>query len=220
MSGRDVDAPVAALAQDALERLRGAGAALVPCDLAEAGALFQQGSMSISLYEILPALRAYFARHGRPFDARALAGAVVSPDVRPLFERLFGPEAIGPATYRHALSVLRPRMQQAYARCFAQNAIAALAFPTSPLGAARIGEDVEVMLCGRPVSAFSAYIRNTGPAGMAGLPALSLPMGLARDGLPAGMELTGAAGSDHALLALALGIEAVLPPAPVASAIA
>lgn len=216
----EIDPPVAALAQDALERLRSAGAVLVPCDLGEAGALFQQGSMAISLYEILPALQAYFARHERPFDARALADAVVSPDVRPLFERLFGPGAIGTPAYRHALGVLRPRMQEAYRRCFAQNAIAALVFPTSPLCAARIGEDVEVMLCGRPVSAFSAYIRNTGPAGMAGLPALSLPMGLARGGLPAGMELTGPAGSDSALLALALAIEAVLPPAPVAPAIA
>lgn len=211
----EIDPPLAALAQDALERLRSAGAMLVPCELGEAGALFQEASMAISLYEILPALEAYFARHMRPFDARALADAVVSPDVRPLFGRLFGPGAIGAQAYRHALGVLRPRMQETYSRCFAQNAIAALVFPTTPLCAARIGEDVEVMLCGQPVPAFSAYIRNTGPASMAGLPAVSLPMGLASNGLPAGLELTGA-GSDSALLALALGVEAVLPPAPVA----
>jgi mandelamide amidase len=189
---------------------------LVPCDLAEAGALFQEGAMSISLYEILPALAAYFARHGRPFDARALTDAVVSPDVRPLFERLFGPTAITIEAYTHALRTLRPRMQAAYRRCFAHHQLAALVFPTSPLTAARIGEDVEVTLCGRPASAFATYIRNTGPAGMAGLPAVSLPMGLTRDGLPAGLELTGAAGTDAALLALALGVESALPPAPIA----
>ena len=39
------------------------------------------------------------------------------------------------------------------------------------------------------------------------------------EGLPAGLELTGAEGTDSALLALALGVEAVLPPAPVADAV-
>lgn len=212
----EVDPPVAELARESLARLRAAGAVLVPCDLAEAGALFQEASMSISLHEILPALAAYFARHGRPFDARALTDAVVSPDVRPLFERLFGDTAITPEAYAHALHTLRPRMQAGYRACFARHRLAALVFPTSPLTAARIGDDVEVTLCGRRVSAFSAYIRNTGPAGMAGLPAVSLPMGLTANGLPAGLELTGAEGSDTALLALALGTENALPTAPVA----
>ncbi|WP_265304199.1 amidase family protein [Verminephrobacter eiseniae] len=214
-----VDPPVAELARERLELLRAAGAVLVPCDLADAGALFRQGSMTISLYEILPALAGYFARHGRPFDPRALTDAVVSPDVRPLFERLFGATAITPEAYAHAQHTLRPRMQAAYRECFARHDVAALVFPTSPLTAARIGQDMEVTLCGRPIPAFSAYIRNTGPAGMAGLPALSLPMGLAANGLPAGLELTGAQGTDTKLLALALGIEAALPKAPIAAAV-
>jgi mandelamide amidase len=40
-------------------------------------------------------------------------------------------------------------------------------------------------------------------------------MGLTSEGMPAGLELTGASGSDSALLSLALGIEAALPRAPV-----
>ncbi|OAK61680.1 hypothetical protein A3K87_20545 [Variovorax paradoxus] len=215
----ELDPPVAELARESLRALQAAGAVLVPCDLAEAGALFQEGSMSISLHEILPALAAYFARHQRPFDARALTDAVASPDVRPLFEWLFGDSAITPEAYAHALNVLRPRMQAAYRNCFARHDIAALVFPTSPLTAARIGEDVQVTLCGRPTSAFSAYIRNTGPAGMAGLPAVSLPIGLTRDGLPAGLELTGPEGADSLLLALALGVESALPHAPVPGAL-
>lgn len=214
----ELDPPVERLAHETLERLAAAGAVLVTCDLSEADALFREGSMTISLFEILPALAAYFARHGRPFDARALTDTVVSPDVRPLFERLFGATAITPEAYERALHTLRPRMQAAYRECFARHGLDALVFPTSPLTAARIGEDVEVMLGGRATTAFSAYIRNTGPAGMAGLPALSLPMGLTSGALPAGLELTGAENADTALLALALGIEAVLPPAPVATA--
>jgi len=209
-----IDPPVAEAAEACLARLRDAGAVLVPCALPEAGSLFEQGAMSISLYEILPALAGYFARHGRPFDAHSLSKAIVSPDVRPLFERLFGPAAVTPEAYHHALHVLRPRLQQVYHHCFERNGVEALLFPTTPLTAARIGEDEQVLLCGQRVPAFSAYIRNTGPASMAGLPALSLPMGLTREGLPAGLELTGPAGSDSALLALALGLEAALPAAP------
>src|SRR6218665_961 len=179
-----VDPPVAELARERLELLRAAGAVLVPCDLADAGALFRQGSMTISLYEILPALAGYFARHGRPFDPRALTDAVVSPDLRPLPARLFGATALTPAAYAHAQHTLRPRMQAAYRECFARHDVAALVFPTSPLTAARIGQDMEVTLCGHPIPAFYAYIRNTGPAGMAGLPAPRLPPGLLAHGLP------------------------------------
>jgi len=214
-----LDPPVAEAADECLERLRAAGAVLVPCELPDAGPLFQQGAMDISLHEILPALAAYFARHERAFDARQLTDAIASPDVRVLFERLFGPGAISAQAYSHALHVLRPRMQKAYRDCYANHGIAALLFPTTPLTAARIGEDEQLVLCGQPVPAFSTYIRNTGPAGMAGLPAMSLPIGLARDGLPTGMELTGPAGSDAALLALGLAIEAALPPAPVPPAL-
>lgn len=213
-----LDPPVALAAEACLARLREAGVVLVPCDLSEAGALFAEGAMSISLYEILPALAAYFASHERSFDARRLTDAVVSPDVRPLFERLFGATAITPEGYAHALHTLRPRLQEAYRHCFERHGIAALIFPTTPVAAAPIGEDDTILLCGERVPTFSTYIRNTGPAGMAGLPALSLPMGLCADGLPVGLELDGPAGSDAALLAIAQALEAVLPPAPVVPA--
>lgn len=206
-----LDPGVAAVCRDGLARLRDAGVVLVPCDPVGVGRLFAQGSMSISLFEILPALAAYFARHGRPFDARALTAAVVSPDVRPLFEGLFGAGRVTPEVYAHAMGTLRPRMQAAYRSCFATHGIDALIFPTAPLTASRIGEDATVMLCGQPVSTFGTYIRNSGPAGMAGLAGLSLPAGLSADGLPVGLELDGPAGTDLRLLAIGRAIEAVLP---------
>jgi mandelamide amidase len=208
---------VATVCRDALRRLRDAGAVLVPCEPAGVGSLFAQGSMSISLYEILPALAAYFERHGRPFDAQALTAAVVSPDVRPLFEGLFGRRRVTPQAYAHAFGTLRPRMQAAYRACFVRHDLAALVFPTTPLPASTIGQDDTVMLCGEPVSTFSTYIRNSGPAGMAGLPGISLPAGLTADGLPVGLELDAPAGADLRLLATALAVEASLPAAPMAS---
>jgi len=212
-----LDPALAAVCHQGLQRLRDAGVVLVPCEVAEVGRLFAQGSMSISLHEILPALAAYFARHDRPFDARRLADAVVSSDVRPLFEQLFGEKAVTPAAYAHALGTLRPQLQAAYRRCFAEHGIAALIFPTTPLPASSIGEDQTVMLCGQPVSTFHTYIRNSGPAGMAGLPGISLAAGLTAGGLPVGLELDGPPASDPRLLAIAQAIEALLPAAPVAA---
>jgi len=118
--------------------------------------------------------------------------------------------------YAHAMGTLRPRMQAAYRTCFAERGVEALIFPTVPLPASRIGEDDTVALCGEPVSTFSTYIRNSGPAGMAGLPSVSLPAGLTADGLPVGLELDGPPGTDLRLLAISRAIETVLPTAAVA----
>ena len=211
-----LDPAVSAVCHEGLDRLRDAGVVLVPCDPIGVGRLFAQGSMSISLFEILPALAAYFERHGRAFDARALTEAVVSPDVRPLFERLLDARRVTPEAYAHAMVTLRPQMQAAYRACFAEHRVEALVFPTAPLPASRIGEDDTVVLCGEPMSVFSTYIRNSGPAGMAGLPSVSLPAGLTADGLPVGLELDGPPGTDLRLLAISRAIETVLPTAPVA----
>jgi aspartyl-tRNA(Asn)/glutamyl-tRNA(Gln) amidotransferase subunit A len=47
----------------------------------------------------------------------------------------------------------------------------------------------------------------TVPASLAGLPALSVPAGLSREGLPIGMQLVGPAGSEPLLFAFAREVE-------------
>jgi aspartyl-tRNA(Asn)/glutamyl-tRNA(Gln) amidotransferase subunit A len=51
------------------------------------------------------------------------------------------------------------------------------------------------------------------PASLAGLPALSLPVGLDRLGLPVGMQLIGPPLAELRLLQIARGLEAQLAPA-------
>jgi Asp-tRNA(Asn)/Glu-tRNA(Gln) amidotransferase A subunit family amidase len=53
----------------------------------------------------------------------------------------------------------------------------------------------------------AATLRMTCLAGLAGAPALSLPLLRSADGRPAGLCLLGAPGTDHGLLALAAGLE-------------
>jgi Asp-tRNA(Asn)/Glu-tRNA(Gln) amidotransferase A subunit family amidase len=66
-------------------------------------------------------------------------------------------------------------------------------------------------LDGQPVpETFDAWCALALPANLAGLPAVSIPIGPGRDGLPVGLQLIGPRWSDPALLAAAGAIDAVL----------
>src|SRR5262249_62155390 len=56
----------------------------------------------------------------------------------------------------------------------------------------------------------TAILRNALPAPAFRAPALSIPAGLTRDGLPVGFEIDGLPGGDNQLLRLGMAIEAVL----------
>jgi len=50
---------------------------------------------------------------------------------------------------------------------------------------------------GEPIGEMVAFLRNTDPASVAGIPGLSLPAGMKQEGLPVGIELDGPTGSDR-----------------------
>lgn len=80
--------------------------------------------------------------------------------------------------------------------------------PTLPAPAAPIATRL-VELPSGPASAERAYLAFNAPMNLAGLPALSLPAGRAR-GLPVGVTVTGRAGEDGLVLAVAAVLEAAL----------
>ena len=102
-------------------------------------------------------------------------------------------------------------LQDTYSRHFLEHGIAAIFFPTTPAPAAKIGEDETFMLNGKAAPTFPTFIRNTGPGSVGGIPGISLPVGITAAGLPIGMELSGPAGSDQQILAIAAAIELLLP---------
>lgn len=211
----DLDAGVRAAADDVLAALRDAGAVCVPVPLPGVVRLAGEAGFAIALYEFVRDMTRYLRESERGISFEQLIDGVRSPDVKAIVGALAGDGAVPEPLYRQALNTRR-RLQQSYADAFAGAGVAALVFPTTPRTAALIGEDDTVMLDGRAVTTFSAFIRNTEPGSLAALPGLSLPIGLDSDGLPVGLALDGPTGSDRRLLAVGAAVEAALPrmPAP------
>jgi mandelamide amidase len=141
-----------------------------------------------------------------------IVAEVASPDVKPALASLLDPAtAIPEQVFREAIQTHRPKLIELYRSYFAAHNVDAIVFPTTPLPAPRIGEDETVMLNGRAVPTFLTVIRNTDPGSNAGIPGLSVPVGLTSVGLPVGLEFDAAAGRDRDLLAVALSLETVFP---------
>jgi indoleacetamide hydrolase len=204
----------AKIAEDTLRALANAGVILVEVDIPDVGALDQAAGVPIALYETVVDLDKYLAGHKTGLDFKKVVAEVASPDVEGILSSLLGEMAVPEPAYRAALTVHRPKLQRAYADYFKRERVEAAIFPTTPLPAAKIGEDETTMLNGAAVPTFATFIRNTSPGSVAGIPGLSLAAGLTPAGLPVGMELDAPAGSDRRLLALGRAIEGLLPKLP------
>jgi aspartyl-tRNA(Asn)/glutamyl-tRNA(Gln) amidotransferase subunit A len=83
----------------------------------------------------------------------------------------------------------------------------AIVAPTSPIPAPPVGE-TQVRVSGeRETAARAELLRLTRPGNITGMPAISIPCGFTRDGLPVGMQLLGPRWSEARLLAIALAYE-------------
>ncbi|MEU2165484.1 amidase family protein [Streptomyces sp. NPDC019208] len=89
----------------------------------------------------------------------------------------------------------------------------ALLFPTTPSPAPLIAQRSMFTVAGEEVrDLFLA--KNTVPASGAGLPGISIPIGLTGHGLPIGLEIDGAHGHDRKLLDLARRVESLFDALP------
>ena len=209
-----LDPEVERLTDAALERLRVAGAIIVEADLRDLENLIDLITDQIQNHDVRVELAKYLATYGAPVSFEELV-ARASADIRRTFARDVLPGGAGfvsEETYRAAVDVHLPRLHRLYRDYFARTGAAAMVFPATMVTAPRIGEDVEVNIRGQQVAFDVAVARNIAPGSTAGIPGLVLPAGIAANGLPVALEFDGPAGSDRALLALGLGVEAVLGP--------
>jgi len=212
----NLDAEVETILADTLAQLAAAGVVLVEGDMDDVAALDAAAGFPIALYEFVADFNRYLAGHATGLDFAGVAAQVKSPAVKKVVDGLLGADAVPEPVYCEALIKHRPALQDAYRRYFREQGVAAMVFPTTPLAAAKIGEDETVVLNGRPAPTLPTYIRNLGPGSAAGLPGLSVPAGMTRAGLPVGIAIDGPEGHDQELLTIGLALESLLPrlPAP------
>jgi len=141
-----------------------------------------------------PSLPLLFVETRAFFDGLpAAAREQVSPQVRALLG-LGG--RINAARYANALRELAA-VRRSVAAVFAD--VDVLATPTTPELPVRLADSREAgPAAGPPRSA-----RNTTPFNIYGLPTVSIPCGFSRGGLPIGLQLSGPAGADSAVLSVA-----------------
>lgn len=204
-----LEAGVQAVCSEALNALTRAGVEVLEVSLDGLQTLNAAIGFPVALYELLEDLPAYLRRGGHAVTLSMVAAAIGSPDVADIVHGVLR-EPVKKQAYQDALAA-RLLLQQAYRKCFESYRIDALVFPTAPLTAPLIGDDETVEFQGKRVPIFNAFIRNTDPASNAGIPGISLPAGLAPNGLPVGLELDGPVHSDRRLLSIAAAIEQVLP---------
>ncbi|MDR3467766.1 MAG: indoleacetamide hydrolase [Xanthobacteraceae bacterium] len=211
----DLEPETARVCEAALDTLRHAGAVLVEADLAGIGAINEAISFTVALYETRRDLDRYLEREGLTQRFADIVAQTASPDVTGVLSSLLDPAtAVPEQAYRDAITIHRPRLIELYRSYFVGQGVAAVAFPTTPLPAPLIGDDETVMLNGRALPTFMTVIRNTDPGSNAGIPGISVPVGMTSGGLPVGLEFDGPAGGDRDLLALAGAVESVFPPPP------
>ena len=206
---KGLDTETEKLTRDALDKMKAQGAEIVEVDMPGLADLNNKVSFPIALFEGNVDLAKYLQKYGIPLDVKGVAAQIKSPDVKGVFDGMIvpgAPKAMPPEAYNAALAT-RPKLQQLYSDTFKKNKIVALAFPTTPLPAAPIGDDEKTKLNGQDVPTFPTFIQNTDPGSNAGIPGITIPIGRTQAGLPVGLELDGPAGSDRRLLSIGLALE-------------
>lgn len=156
----------------AIERLAELGAELVDVEIPMARYL-----QAVQWGLMVPEATAYHER-----SLRATPD-LYAADVRILLE---AGELTSAGDYLRAQRA-RTMMRDAWARMF--DAIDVLAAPTVPMTAAEAGQEAVEWADGTTESVSDSYVRLCAPANITGVPALTLPVGQDRAGLPIGMQL-------------------------------
>ncbi len=206
LMGEGIDLGIRAVVDDALTRAEGLGATIVPVSLPT--------SLSglATYYVLAPAecsanlARFDGIRYGPSADADTLLdqyevtrGTLFGAEVKRRI--MLGTFALASGYYDQyygRAQRVRTLIVREFARAFAH--VDLLASPTSPTVAFPIGD--------RTADPYSMYLADvcTIPASLAGLPALSIPCGMA-EGLPVGLQLAGPAFSENRLLDVAHALE-------------
>ena len=200
----NLESHVETACSDALKKLSALGITLVEVDLPDIEVANQAVSPIVARYEPRVDIPAYLCHAGADVTLSDIVRSIANPDVRHIMQGILDEQTrVSPAAYSAAIGTHRPRLIQLFADCFSRNRIEATIFPASPLSARPVGDDETIELNGHRLPTFPTFVRNTNPGSNAGVPGVSLPIGLTSAGLPIGLAMDGPVGSDRRLLAIA-----------------
>lgn len=203
----NLETGLAEVIESTLDLLAASCKSLVEVDLDGVGELNQKVSFPVVLYEARRDMVQYLADFAPGISIEDMLGEIASPDVKEVYTAVVSGKAVGEGAYREAITVHRPRLQVLFSGYFTDNSLDALVVPTVPMTAPPIGRDNTVDLNGGQQPTMQTIIRNTDPSSNAGIPSLSVAVGLAANGMPVGVCLDGPAGSDRRLLAIGKALQ-------------
>ena len=132
----------------------------------------------------------------------------MGPDVKAVLGGQIGTPKSQPVPgYVYARSVREDRNKMISGFEGAMTGLDALLLPTTPLPAAKIGEDVETDLEGKKVNTFLTFIKDCDPVSVVGYPAITVPAGYSRAGLPIGLQIVARPFEETKLLQIAHAFE-------------
>jgi mandelamide amidase len=211
-----VDPDVETCFRETLARLRHAGAEIIEIDLGEDFAsLALQANWPLFFGETMPHITEYLEEQGIATSFEEIYEGLGQNVRLPWSDSVVAgaPHAISEDVYRRSLDVHRPELQRRYDETYRSNRIDALLLPTTPTVAPLIDERRPYTIAGQ-VSDRVALAKNVSPSSCAGMPGISLPIGLSPAGLPIGMELDGLRNDDARLLDIATRVSASIGAIP------
>ena len=189
---------------------------IIPIDFSKLLALAQANSFSIIFYEFFRDLRPYLlSDFKRPFLLSHVLKQVASPNGKAVINAIQnGTLVVSKDKYKTIISIVRPKIQVELQTFFDSLSLDGIIFPTTRLTARPIGQE-PVMINGQPEPTRNAYTTFETFGSIAGVPGISIPIGLTNDTkLPVGMEIEGAYGRDEKLLSVGAALMSALKPLP------
>lgn len=210
-----VDPEIEVHFKDALRCLRDNGAQVAEIDLGEDfSVLADRLTWNLFFRETMESVSAFLRRNDFPVSFDEIYHDL-SPELGAVWRDLVVPGGRGFLSPESYLSVDRVELQRRFDEVFTRGGFDALLYPTTPTAAPAIAEQTTFTIAGEEVNHLF-LAKHTVPVSGAGLPGISIPMGLTGSGLPTGLEIAAAPNRDTHLLALAHHIQSALvaPPSP------
>ena len=212
----DVDEDLHIVFNDSVQTMTNAGVKIITIDLSKVLALDLVTSAAIYYFEWFRDLKQYLRTNPKhPISLSRVLNNVASPDVKDAINGIMnGTYHVTKDEYNSLMNVNRAQLQCQLQTALQDFSLDGIIFPTTRLTARPIGQD-PVVINNHPVPTLDAYITFQDFGSTAGIPGISIPIGLTKDTkLPVGLEIEGEYGKDDKLMSVAAALMSLFDPLP------